>query len=372
MTALRASVEVRRPAEGDPTTVVVAAHVPERALVPALPSAHAEVRALEKLSLPAVPGRTAGIINRRRTGPQDVTSGGLVLWRPRARRDENSLERAASLRRPRPRYVGAMVDSDAHVALAAAAAGAAVVRAAYGGELVKYAKSDLDFATQVDIDAERAILDVLAHARPDDARVGEESGCHDGAGSRRWLIDPLCGTLNFAAQTPLLSVNVALVDGEVTLACASADPLADEVFWSDGSFGSVRSRGLDCRLHPSSLSRLVDVNCDGPLDRRFVGGQLVADPEFRASFGPRVLSTTLALAWTAAGRRAGYVTDGSSLGDNVHFAAGIALCIAAGCVVTDLCGNPINKGRGLIAAADPETHARLVELVRPHLDGTKV
>lgn len=266
-----------------------------------------------------------------------------------------------------PQYGGAMTNSDVQVALTAVAAGAAVVRAAYGGDVVRYAQSDVDFATQVDRDAERAIVKVLGHARPGDARVGEEFGFHNGVGSRRWLIDPLCGTLNFAALTPLFSVNVALVDGAVAVACASADPLADEVFWSDESGGSVRAAGLDSRLQPSSLSQLVDVNCDGPLDAPFVGGQLVADPEFRACFGPRVISSTLALAWTAAGRRAGYVTDGSPLVDNVHFAAGIGLCIAAGCVVTDLRGNPLNTGRGLIASADVATHARLVDLVRPHL-----
>ncbi len=80
-----------------------------------------------------------------------------------------------------------------------------------------------------------------------------------------------------------------------------------------------------------------------------------------------MLSTTLTLAWVAAGRRAGYVSDGAFI-DNVHFAAGIALCQRAGCVVTDLAGTPLHTGRGLIAAADEATHASLVELTQPHLE----
>lgn len=79
-----------------------------------------------------------------------------------------------------------------------------------------------------------------------------------------------------------------------------------------------------------------------------------------------MLSTTLAVAWVAAGRRAAYVSDGLFV-DNVHFAAGIALCEAAGCVVTNLAGEPVGKGRGLIVAAYETTHAHLVEIVRPHL-----
>jgi hypothetical protein len=42
--------------------------------------------------------------------------------------------------------------SDVEVALAAAAAGAAVVRAAYGGEHLRHMKSDSDFATETDLE----------------------------------------------------------------------------------------------------------------------------------------------------------------------------------------------------------------------------
>lgn len=245
--------------------------------------------------------------------------------------------------------------SDAEIAVAAARAGAEVVRAAYGGALTRTAKAGLDFATDADFAAERAILAVLRRERPDDRVVGEETGDSGGNSSRRWLVDPLCGTLNFGAETPLVAVNVALLDGDRRLASAVADPISGEVF------------STDAPLAASAASGLVDVNCDGPLDRPFVGPQLLADPAFRAEFGPRVLSSTLALAWVAAGRRAAYVTDGR-FEDNVHFAAGIGLCVAAGCVVSDLAGAPLGTGRGLVAGADAATHDRLVAIIRPHLD----
>ena len=78
---------------------------------------------------------------------------------------------------------------------------------------------------------------------------------------------------------------------------------------------------------------------------------------------PRVLSTTLALTWVAAGRRAGYLTDGY-LRDSVHFSSGIALCQAAGCVITGLQGQPLHTGvGGLVVAADGQTHAALIEII---------
>jgi myo-inositol-1(or 4)-monophosphatase len=256
--------------------------------------------------------------------------------------------------------------SDPELAIAAAEAGATVVRARYGESLARFDKSPTDFATVADIEAEEAILDVLRTARPDDALLGEESG-YDGpdVAGRTWLVDPLCGTLNYAARTALVAVNVALRSGNDIKVAASADPLAAELFWTDGQRAQVRRAGVDEALVPSAESRLVDVNLDRPHPNagRFQAVQLLADAGFAERFGPRVVSTTLALAWVAAGRRAAYVTDGD-LRDSVHFASGIALCQAAGCVVTGIQGQPVHTGvGGLVAAADHETHASLVAMI---------
>lgn len=258
--------------------------------------------------------------------------------------------------------------TDAEVAVTAVVAGAEVVARTYGHEHRRAAKSSVDFATDTDVEAERVILDVLAQHRPGDGRTGEETGQAGDAGAgRRWLVDPLCGTLNFAATTPLVAVNVALsVDGEARIG-ATADPLSGEVFWTDGVSSHVTRAGAVHPLTPTAVSKLVDVNCDGPLDAPFVGGQLVADPRLRGVFGPRVISSTLAVAWVAAGRRAAYVSDGQ-FRDNLHFAAGIAVCRAAGCIVSDLSGDPLHTGRGLVVSADRETHDTMLALIGPHLE----
>jgi myo-inositol-1(or 4)-monophosphatase len=256
--------------------------------------------------------------------------------------------------------------SDAEVAVTAAEAGAAIVRAMFGTSLDRIEKAPMDFATTADIDAENAILDVLRTARPADAYQGEELGASgNDASDRTWLIDPLCGTLNYAAQTPLMAVNIALRHGNRIEAAASADPLAGEVFWTDGHDASLRRDGNDAALRPSAATHLVDVNLDPPYPNgeRFQAVRMLADPAFMTAFRPRVLSTTLALAWVAAGRRAAYVTDGH-LRDSVHSSSGIALCQAAGCVVTGLQGQPLHtRTGGLIAAADEQTHAVLLEII---------
>ncbi|MEU5189056.1 inositol monophosphatase family protein [Streptomyces klenkii] len=254
---------------------------------------------------------------------------------------------------------------DAEVAIAGARAGADVVRNMYGQRLNRIDKGAGDFATAADVEAEKAILGVIRAARPDDAVLGEEGGQQGAADAvRQWLVDPLCGTLNYAVGNMLVAVNVALRDG----AAAVADPFSGEVFFTGGKTAWVRHDGADDeRLAPSPATRLVDVNLDPPFPSApgFRAVDLLAHPEFVERFRPRVVSTTLALAWVATGKRAAYVTDGGDLSNSVHFAAGIALCRAAGCIVTGIDGAPIGEaGRGLVAAADQETHELLMSMTR--------
>jgi myo-inositol-1(or 4)-monophosphatase len=269
----------------------------------------------------------------------------------------------------RPDTLHAVINSnasldDADVAIAAARAGAEAVRARYGQRLTRIDKGAGDFATDADLAAEEAILGVIRAARPDDAVHGEEGGQQGAADAvRQWLVDPLCGTLNYAVGIMLVAVNVALRNGPA----AVADPFSGEVFFTDGATAWVRRDGSDTQLAPTAATQLVDVNLDPPFPSApgFRAVDLLAHSGFVERFRPRVVSTTLALAWVAAGKRAAYVTDGGYLAESVHFAAGIALCQAAGCVVTGVDGAPIGQaGRGLVVAADAETHGLLLSMIR--------
>jgi myo-inositol-1(or 4)-monophosphatase len=252
--------------------------------------------------------------------------------------------------------------TDAELAVTAATAGAEEVRRRYGRPLERFAKQGTDFATSADLASEAAIREAVTTHRPGDAMIGEEegrSGPEDAV--REWLVDPLCGTRNFAATTPLVAVNVALQSRSVDLAAASADPISGEVFWTDGTSAWVRRDGTDTPLVPSARSLLVDLDLD-----HLGGGEsfhLMSHPTFLRDYQPRVSSTTLAMTWLADGRRAGYLHEGD-LRKNVHFAAPVAIARAAGCVVTGIDGQPLDVAPyGLLAAADPETHAALLALV---------
>jgi myo-inositol-1(or 4)-monophosphatase len=255
---------------------------------------------------------------------------------------------------------------DVELAVVVVAAGARVVRLRCGATLERVDKGGGDFATSADLEAEAAMLDVLRRERPGDAILGEETGRTGSWDAvRTWLIDPLCGTLNYSVKMRVVAVNAALrAEGRVSTA-AVAEPFGSEIYWTDGQSAFAREGGRDTPLVPSGDSRLVDLNFDPPFPTApaFLAAKLAADPEFVARFRPRVVSSSIALAWVATGQRAAYVTDGD-VRDSVHFAAGIALAEAAGCVVTDLRGGSWGSGStGLVAAASADVHAELLRLI---------
>jgi len=155
--------------------------------------------------------------------------------------------------------------NDCDVAIAVADAGAVVVRRCFGTLLQRRDKGAGDFATHADIEAENAMLALLRRERPQDAILAEESG-RSGASSalRTWLIDPLCGTLNYAVRMRVAAVNVALRIRESFIAAAVADPFNHEIVWTDGMAAFVRADSQDTPLAPHGSSKLVDLNFDPP------------------------------------------------------------------------------------------------------------
>lgn len=151
-------------------------------------------------------------------------------------------------------------------------------------------------------------------------------------------------------------------------AAAVADPFGDEIFFTDGKTARIRRDGTDTdtKLEPSPVTGLVEVNLDPPFPSApgFRAVDLLARSSFTERFQPRVLSTTLALVWVASGQRTAFVSDGGDVSGSVHFAAGIAVCRAAGCVVTGIDGRSVGPaGRGLVVAADADSHELLLSMI---------
>ncbi|MBC8069865.1 MAG: inositol monophosphatase [Deltaproteobacteria bacterium] len=100
----------------------------------------------------------------------------------------------------------------------------------FEGELAIESKGTAnDLVTVADRESEALIVARLRDAFPDDAILAEESGASGGDG-RRWIVDPLDGTTNFAHRFPHFSVSIALYEGAQALLGVVYDPTRDECF----------------------------------------------------------------------------------------------------------------------------------------------
>jgi histidinol-phosphatase len=124
-------------------------------------------------------------------------------------------------------------------------------------------KPDHTPVSSADREVEDAIRTQLASMRPGDAIVGEEFGAA-GAGSRRWIIDPIDATKNYVRGIPVFATLIALEDaGNITVGVVSA-PALQARWWASRGEGAF---GGDRRLRVSAVGRLADANlCHAGLD----------------------------------------------------------------------------------------------------------
>ncbi|MEA2314636.1 MAG: monophosphatase [Solirubrobacteraceae bacterium] len=247
-----------------------------------------------------------------------------------------------------------MSEADALLAVAvdaARVAGALLAeRVRHGAERRVSAKSTpTDLVSEADIAAERAIRELLAERRPDDAFVGEEGGSERGSSGLRWIVDPLDGTVNFLFGIPQWCVSVAVADDEGTLAGAVYDPNRNELFTAirDGRPRLIGPAGVLELAGPRGVEGMQAAGPPAdPLAAAMVATGLSYDASVRAAqakvlerLAPRVRdirrfgSAALDLTWTAAGRYDAYFERSVNEWD---IAAGALICERAGLLVLEL------------------------------------
>ena len=249
------------------------------------------------------------------------------------------------------------MSSDLELAERAARAAGEVLMTYYGRvpEGLDSKTSATDPVSDADREAERVIRELLSAERPDDGLVGEEGSHIEGEHSRRWIVDPLDGTVNFLYGLRAWGVSIALEDEDGVAVGVVFNPVSGECFAAERGRGATMS------------GRPIQVTDCGSLDRAMVSTGFSYEARRRAEQAgvlvellPRIRdlrragAAALDLAYVAAGRVDAFYERGLKRWDE---AAGLLLVHEAGGVTADLDGEP----HGVLAAATPE----LLEELRP-------
>jgi myo-inositol-1(or 4)-monophosphatase len=247
------------------------------------------------------------------------------------------------------------VSADLELAERAALAAGEVLLGYYGrpAQGVSAKSSATDLVSDADREAERAIRELLEAERPDDGLVGEEGSRHRAESGRRWIVDPLDGTINFLYGFPAWAVSVALEDADGLAVGVVHCPTIGE------TFHAVRGEGAflgDRRLHvrePVSLDRaLVATGFSYEPPRRATQADVMRELLPRARDIRRAGAASLDLSWLAAGRLDAYFERGLHSWD---WAAGRLLVEEAGGSVEWL----EDDWPGMVAASGPDLLAEL-------------
>jgi myo-inositol-1(or 4)-monophosphatase len=252
--------------------------------------------------------------------------------------------------------------------VATAEAAGALLLDAFGRPSAERRKGRHDVVTTLDHASERLIMGRLADAFPADRRLGEETGRskrpRGGDSGRTWIIDPLDGTINYAAGLPIWCVSVALAIGPTVVLGVIRDPVNDATVAAIAGGGAWRLPDWT-RVFVRRLRRTADAvvaadpgaEADPAADARI----RAIRPEVRAIRVPGSIAWSLTA--LATGRLDG-VLQVRGL-QAVDVAAAGLIAREAGARVTASDGGPWidvadwSTGRG-IAAGRPAVHRRLL------------
>ena len=249
---------------------------------------------------------------------------------------------------------------------AARRAGNIIIRATRNLDVVAVReKAANDFVTEVDRDAERAIISTLHEAYPGHAILAEESGA-SGTSEYTWVIDPLDGTTNFLHGFPQYCVSIALEHRGIV----TQDVIYDQV--RNYLFTASRGRGAylnETRIRVSKRLHLKTALIGTGLPFRMHAHlepylAMMRDVMKSSCAVRRAGSAALDLAFVAAGRLDAFWEMGLSRWD---MAAGSLLVTEAGGLIGDLEGNETWMESGNIVGGAPKVFAEMVQILAPHL-----
>jgi myo-inositol-1(or 4)-monophosphatase len=259
-----------------------------------------------------------------------------------------------------------MTDLDALVAEAAVILDGAWDRFVSGhGAESAVAKKGKDFATEIDLAIERQVVAELTDKTGIGVH-GEEFGGVDVDSPLVWVLDPIDGTFNYAAGSPLAAMLLGLLRDGQPVAGLTWLPFLGQRYTAtiDGPlyFNGVAQQPLERADLEDSVLGVGTFNVDwrGRVPGRY--RLAVIEQLSRVTSRLRIHGAAgLDLAYTACGILGGAINFGGHIWDH---AAGVALIRAAGGTVTDLTGNEWTPASSSVVAGVPGVHEQILDVLR--------
>jgi myo-inositol-1(or 4)-monophosphatase len=221
-------------------------------------------------------------------------------------------------------------------------------------------KSAFNLVTDVDKACEEHIIGIIRQSFPNDQILAEETGAHTTSSTRRWIIDPLDGTTNFAHAYPFFSVSIGFEDaGEMQFGVVF-NAMSNELFWAEKGKGAFLNEQPIRVSSNETLER--SLLCTGfPADSKTAKISNTAEFARLTDLTHGVRrdgSAALDLSFVACGRFDGFWELKLAPWD---LAAGTLIVREAGGTLTNLVGGPFDMSTGHVIATNGKIHDELIE-----------
>ena len=247
------------------------------------------------------------------------------------------------------------------VALAATAAAGEIIRGGWNSDRQITFKGRADIVTDIDVAAEKAMLEILTGAFPDFGILAEESPPVTGASPYRWVVDPLDGTRNYAQSIPHFCTIVALAHGDDIIAGVVYDPVREETFTAAAGQGAYLNGEPIAVSQATELSRSLLSFDLGYIDDKAALAIDLLRSLWPGLYSVRLMgSAGLGVAYAASGRVDLFFHHSLSPWD---IAAGLILIQEAGGIVVDRRGAKANLFSPSVICSSPA-------LIQGFLDAT--
>ena len=221
----------------------------------------------------------------------------------------------------------------------------ALARRMTGGSRSVKADDVNQVVTDADLAIGRLLVDRIGAAFPGHGVLEEESGATEGAEDIVWVVDPLDGSSNYAAGSPLYGVMIAVVEPAGVVASGIALPEFGEYYLAEAGRGATLN-GSPLVTPPCGdlTDRLVAFGCDKSVDMSQDGRRFL--DVARQCLGVRMSNSVFDIAMVLKGAYAAFTHSACRIWD---VAAAACLVQESGGRCTDFEGrshdfrNPLSK-----------------------------
>ena len=247
---------------------------------------------------------------------------------------------------------------------AATAAGEILTEYFHKGATMRTKSASVDLVSDADINAERAIVEVIQSQFPEHSILGEEENSADINSEHLWIVDPLDGTTNFAHGVSHFAVSVAYYHQGSATTGVIYNPVRGDWYVAERGAGAT-ANGQP--IHVSGQQKLSEslIGTGFYYDRGEMMKATLSAIErlFKEQIhGIRRFGTaSLDLAMVASGQLAAFFEYQLSPWD---FAAGRLLIEEAGGKVTTCRGSKLPLEPTTVLASNGTLHEAVLNLVR--------